>query len=114
MITDGNKVLVIIKVLHTLIWMFFVFVFLYIFYAVLICKIDIYLWICISLICFEGLILMINKWECPLTSVAAKYSQNQEDGFSIFLPKWLAKRNKKIFAMLFMIEMSILSFKLLM
>jgi len=113
LIVSENKTLVIIKLLHTLIWAFFIFILLYIFFAVTIGRIDIYLWICISLICFEGIVLMINRWRCPLTLVAAKYSQSQEDGFDIFLPKWLAIHNKKIFTTLFVIEMGILSFRLL-
>jgi len=102
-----------IKLLHTLIWAIFVYILFYILFAVSIGKIDIFLWISISLICFEGIVLIINKGRCPLTLVAAKYSQNQEDGFDIFLPKWLAIHNKKIFTTLFIIEMGILSSRLL-
>lgn len=111
--TAGNKILVMIKLLHTLIWAIFVYILFYILFAVSIGKIDIFLWISISLICFEGIVLIINKGRCPLTLVAAKYSQNQEDGFDIFLPKWLAIHNKKIFTTLFIIEMGILSSRLL-
>jgi len=112
-VTAGNKILVMIKLLHTLIWAIFVYILFYILFAVSIGKIDIFLWISISLICFEGIVLIINKGRCPLTLVAAKYSQNQEDGFDIFLPKWLAIHNKKIFTTLFIIEMGILSSRLL-
>lgn len=108
-----NKMLVIIKLLHTLIWAIFVSILFYILFAVSIGKIDMYLWISISLICFEGIILIMNKGKCPLTLVAVRYSQNQEDGFDIFLLKWLAIHNKKIFTTLFIVEISILFVRLL-
>lgn len=108
-----NKMLVSIKLLHTLIWVIFVSILFYILFAALIGKIDIYLWISISLICLEGIVLIMNKGRCPLTLVAARYSQNQEDGFDIYLPKWLAIYNKEIFTTLFIVEMVILVVRLL-
>jgi hypothetical protein len=38
---------------------------------------------------------------CPLTRVAARYSDDQRDNFDIYLPLWLARYNKLIFGGLF-------------
>ena len=49
----------------------------------------------------EVVVLLINRWSCPLTGVAARYTDNRQDNFDIYLPLWLAKHNKLIFGTLF-------------
>lgn len=49
----------------------------------------------------ETMILLYNGWRCPLTDVAARYTDDQHIGFDIFLPSWLARHNKLIFGSLF-------------
>ncbi|WP_224490945.1 hypothetical protein [Robertkochia flava] len=92
-----------IKVLHTLIWGFFVAVIFYILYAGITNTVTIYTWIGIGLIIAEGLILVLFKMSCPLTVVARNYSDSQKDNFDIFLPNWLAKHNKVIFTTIFFV-----------
>ncbi len=53
--------------------------------------------ILISFVLFEVLILAFNRFKCPLTGIAARYTSNREDNFDIYLPLWLAKYNKEIF-----------------
>ncbi|EKE16412.1 MAG: hypothetical protein ACD_11C00017G0002 [uncultured bacterium] len=60
-----------------------------------------YVYIAILAIFAEGLILLIFKWSCPLTIVAKNYTQDREENFDIFLPRFLAKHNKVIFTALF-------------
>jgi hypothetical protein len=38
---------------------------------------------------------------CPLTGVAARYTDDRRDNFDIYLPLWLARYNKLIFGSLF-------------
>lgn len=102
-----------IKLLHTLVWLVYVLILAYIFYAVTAGIIDGFLWICIWLVCLEGLVLAVNKGKCPLTKVAARYSPSQAVGFDIFLPTWLAEHNQKIFTNLFIIELGVLAYRLL-
>jgi hypothetical protein len=45
--------------------------------------------------------LMTNQWRCPLTSIAARYTDERRDNFDIYLPEWLAKHNKSIFGVLY-------------
>ncbi len=89
-----------IKVIHTLAWAFFASCILAIptlalrglFGDVIILAI---------LVFIEIAVLIINKWRCPLTNVAARYTDDRSDNFDIYLPLWLARRNKLIFGWLF-------------
>jgi hypothetical protein len=87
-----------IKTIHTLIWVFFNFVIFYMLYAVIIDKLDNWLWIGYVFIILEGLTLLIFKFFCPLTIIARKYSDSTKENFDIYLPNWLAKYNKRIYS----------------
>lgn len=49
----------------------------------------------------EVLIIFANSGHCPLTPVAARYTENRQDNFDIYLPIWLARYNKEIFGSLY-------------
>jgi len=89
--------LTIVRLIHTAIWVFFNLVILYLFYAVIQNKIDIWIWIGFGLFLIEGIVLLIFKMKCPLTIIARKYSSSAKDNFDIYLPNWLAKHNKIIY-----------------
>lgn len=42
-----------------------------------------------------------NRGRCPLTTIAARYTDDRRDNFDIYLPLWLARYNKVIFGSLF-------------
>ncbi|MAP55216.1 hypothetical protein [Altibacter sp.] len=94
-----------IKILHTIIWIFFVTVIGYILYSGISGNLTMYTWIGIVLVLAEGLVLLIFKMFCPLTLWARKYSGSTQANFDIFLPNWLATYNKIIFTSLFVIGM---------
>ncbi|MCM4161584.1 hypothetical protein FHG64_11755 [Antarcticibacterium flavum] len=98
---EMHKKLLAIKLLHTLVWSFFVFIIFYIVYSGLTNKITLFTWIAIGLVVAEGLVLLVFKMFCPLTLIARKYSDSQKDNFDIFLPNWLAKYNKIIFTTIY-------------
>ncbi len=89
--------LTVIKVAHTIIWLFFNVVIFYMLYAVLHNQLDKWLWIGYGLFILEGIILWIFNFFCPLTVLARKYSDSTRDNFDIYLPNWLAKYNKLIY-----------------
>ena len=95
--------LILVKTFHTLVWLFFNVVLLYMAYAVFVNKIDKFVWIGIGLIVLEGIVLLISNKVCPLTIVARKYSDTTKDNFDIYLPNWLAKWNKLIYTTLFIL-----------
>jgi hypothetical protein len=92
--------LVAIKVLHTVIWLFFAG-----------CIVSIpfagawhqFRWAAIlsGLVLFECAILALNRGRCPLTDLAGRYTEARADNFDIYLPLWLARHNKAIFGTLF-------------
>lgn len=49
----------------------------------------------------EVLVLALNDWSCPLTAVAARYTEDRRSNFDICLPEWLARYNKHIFGPLY-------------
>ena len=107
-----NFKLILIKSIHTIIWLFFNVVIFYLLYAVIVNKIDKWIWICIGLIVLEGIILMVFKRVCPVTLIAKKYSNSTKDNFDIYLPNWLARHNKKIYSIIVLIAVVILVYRL--
>jgi hypothetical protein len=97
------KPLVRIKIIHTIIWLFFNVVLFYMAYAVIINRIDKWVWIGIGLVVMEGAVLLLFKKMCPLTLMARKYSDSAKDNFDIYLPTWLAKYNKLIYTSFFIL-----------
>jgi hypothetical protein len=57
--------------------------------------------ILIALVTVEVLVLLANRFRCPLTDVAARYTSDRRDNFDIYLPLWVARYNKHIFGPLF-------------
>ena len=49
----------------------------------------------------EVAVLWLNRWRCPLTAVAARYTDDRRANFDIYLPEWLARYNKQIFGPLY-------------
>jgi hypothetical protein len=92
--------LVQIKLLHTAVWFFF---------AGCIVAIPVagvrrdYTWaaVLIGLVLIECGVLAANRGHCPLTGLAASYTQQRDANFDIYLPLWLARYNKTIFGTLF-------------
>jgi hypothetical protein len=39
----------------------------------------------------EVVVLWLNRWRCPLTAVAARYTDDRHANFDIYLPEWLAR-----------------------
>jgi len=94
-------VLKLIKTIHTIIWAVMAAACVYVLYAGITGTMNYAVIACIGLIILEGIVLFFNKWTCPLTPMARKYTAERSDNFDIYLPAWLAKHNKTIFTMIF-------------
>ena len=105
--------LLILKLIHTLIWAFFVWVIGYVLYSGIANRVTPFTWIGIGLVIGEGLVLWIFNLFCPLTVLARRYSDSQKDNFDIFLPNWLARHNKLIFTSLFVLGLILVLFRVL-
>jgi hypothetical protein len=89
-----------IRVLHTAVWAVF---------AGCIVAIPVLAWqgrsgvaaVLAALVLGEVVVLWLNRWSCPLTAVAARYTGDRSANFDIYLPEWLARYNKQIFGSLY-------------
>ncbi len=91
-----------VKALHTVAWAFF---------AACILAVPVLAWrgefrwavALIAIVFVEVLVILANNWRCPLTAVAARFTDDRRDNFDIYLPLWLARYNKAIFGWLFVV-----------
>ena len=54
-----------------------------------------------GLVLLECGVLAVNGGRCPLSDLAARFTDSHADNFDIYLPNWLAQHNKVIFGVLF-------------
>jgi hypothetical protein len=99
---ERARALVVIKVLHTVIWAFFAGCIVAIPLAGALRQ---FVWAAalIGLVLVECAVLAANRGRCPLTDLASRYTLERTENFDIYLPLWLARRNKIIFGTLFTI-----------
>ena len=90
-----------IKLLHTIVWAFFAGCIVGIPILSFMRRCDLAI-VLIGVVLIEVLILVANRMHCPLTGVAARYTDERSDNLDIYLPVWLARYNKLIFGLLFM------------
>ena len=91
-----------IKLVHTIAWAFF---------AGSIVALPICAWarrfdrvlVLAGIVLFEVLVLALNRWSCPLTPIAARYTADRRPNFDIYLPEWLARYSKQVFGTLFVL-----------
>lgn len=89
-----------VKIVHTLAWALF---------AGCILVLPLVAWrgqfsaalLLIALVSVEVSVLLANGLRCPLTDVAARYTDDRRPNFDIYLPLWIARYNKQIFGPLF-------------
>lgn len=89
-----------IKVAHTIVWGFF---------AGCIVAIWVFAWsekylyaaLSIGIVLIEVAVLVLNCLHCPLTPIAARYTDDRRANFDIYLPEWLARWTIGIFGGLY-------------
>jgi len=59
----------------------------------------------------EVVVLALNRWRCPLTPIAARYTDDRRANFDIYLPEWLARHNKEIFGSLYLAGVALLALR---
>jgi hypothetical protein len=107
-----KSLIVILRIIHTTVWVILSSYIMYILYAAIINKINKVVWIGILLIIIEGMILLLYKWRCPITVWVEKLSDNYVENTDIYLPKWLAKNTKTIFTTIYLIAILIILFRI--
>lgn len=97
--TPGTR-LTTVKVVHTIAWAFFAGCIVLIPIATAARQLETAA-ILIGVVFVEVLILLGFGWNCPLTLLAGRYTEDRHDNFDIYLPLWLARYNKRIFGTLY-------------
>lgn len=108
---DNATKLVLIKSIHTLIWIVMVCIIGYVVYSGISGNITAYSWLAVAAVIAEGLVLWLFKGKCPLTVWARNHSDSQKHNFDIYLPEWLAKYNKLIFTTVFVVGLVLMLLK---
>ena len=100
---SARRSLMLIKLLHTAVWAVFAGCIVAIPIAGVLRR---FYWAAglSALVLVECAVLAWNRGRCPLTDVAARYTDERADNFDIYLPLWLARHNKTIFGTLFAIS----------
>jgi hypothetical protein len=104
-VTNITNRLIAIKLVHTIVWAFF---------AGCIVLIPVAAWLSefrvaaalAAIVFVEVVVLLIYRWSCPLTAIAARYTNDRAPNFDIYLPQWLAQHNKTIFGVLYVAGMA--------
>lgn len=94
--------LVLVKLVHTAVWAFFVACILAIPLVALAGRLRLAAALSAAVL-VEVAVIAANRMRCPLTGVAARYTDDRRDNFDIYLPLWLARFNKQIFGTLFVL-----------
>lgn len=99
-VKQHRRALVIVKLAHTIVWA-----------LLLACAAGVPLaaWrgrhdlaaVLATIIILEIAMLALNRWTCPLTALAARYTTDRRANLGIYLPLWLAKRNNVLFGALY-------------
>ena len=91
-----------LKLAHTVIWAFFAGAIVAI---PALAAVDMYrlAFVLIAIVLVEVVVLGLNGWRCPLTGMAARYTEDRRDNFDIYLPEWLARHNKLIFGLIYVL-----------
>lgn len=98
----NNYRLRVVKFVHTVVWAFFASCVFGILIAAFQRRFAL-AGILIGFVTLESVVLLVNAWRCPLTGLAARYTEDRRDNFDIYLPLWLARYNKEIFGSLFVV-----------
>lgn len=89
-----------IKLVHTVVWALFAGAILAI---PILAGYGLFSWVVMltALVMIEVIVLAANGLHCPLTGIAARYTEDRSANFDIYLPLWLAAWNKQVFGALF-------------
>jgi len=98
---DDHKALLAVKTVHTIVWAFFVLCIAAIPVLTMRGELVAAAWFA-GIVFVEVLVIVLNRRRCPLTPLAARYTEDRRANFDIFLPEWLARHNQTIFGALYL------------
>jgi hypothetical protein len=84
--------LIFIKVVHSLAFWFLSVANLIVLSSALSGRISTLTWVALGVLLIEGIVLILNGWQCPLRTYAEDIGAVSGQVTDIFLPKWFANR----------------------
>lgn len=99
--TSAKRRLVFWKTVHTVVWAVFAACVLAIPPLAWRGRLEPAAWLA-GAVLLESLVLAANRWTCPITPLAARFTEDRRANFDIYLPEWLARHNKTIFGSLYL------------
>jgi hypothetical protein len=85
---NNPQKLFLIKLVHAALFVFFSSCLAYVFYSGITRTYDWILFLAVGTILIESLVLLLNKWQCPLTDLAKKYGDEHGRVTDMFFPAW--------------------------
>jgi len=79
--------LTLIRIVHSILSIYFLGSIVYIYYCAITRTNNNVLLFIIGSLLVEGLVIALNKWECPLTPLHNRYGDNK-GFFGLFMPQW--------------------------
>lgn len=70
-------------------------------YEVLVGRVTAWSWVTLALFVVEGVILLLNRWQCPLTQLAESLGLENGQVTHLFFPKWFSDRVFHFYGVLF-------------
>ena len=103
--------LLFIKWLHSVIAFFLLACLVYVLYAGITATFNVFLPVAIATILIEGAAISLNKWRCPLTTLAEKYGAQKGSVADIFMPRIIADNLFKWTPLLFAAELALVGIR---
>jgi hypothetical protein len=93
-----------LKFIHSAVFLLMVVCLFYILYCCIARRYDWSLLAALGFIFLEGLSLAVNRFRCPLTTLAERWGAEHGAVTDIFLPGWLARNTFKISTVMVILE----------
>lgn len=84
--------ILLIKTVHSVLFFLLSACVLYTLYSGVVGRITVATWIAVLFVACEGIVLIITRWKCPLTTLAERLGAPNGAVADLFLPQWFADR----------------------
>jgi hypothetical protein len=88
-----------IRIIHALIVFLFIAFIAVVYHRGITKNIDAWFYIASVAIAIEGILVILNRWDCPLTFIHKRYGDNK-GFFGLFMPDDMARHTIKLFAVI--------------
>ncbi len=97
-----------IKLIHIATFIFMSSCIIYVLYCGITKTYNWTLFLAVGAVFIEGLVLVFNHWQCPLTALARKYGDEKGSVTDMFYPKWFVPHVFRFSTALFVIGLVLL------